>query len=51
MEISVVLPCLNESETLGICIKKAKNQIKRLGVKGEIIIADNGSSEGSIEIG
>lgn len=50
MEISVVLPCLNESETLGICIKKAKNQIKSLGVKGEIIIADNGSSDGSIEI-
>ena len=44
MEISVLLPCLNESETLGICIKKAKKQIKDLGIKGEIIIADNGSN-------
>lgn len=50
MEISVVLPCLNESETLGICIKKAKKQIKDLGIKGEIIIADNGSNDGSILI-
>ena len=48
MEISVVLPCLNESETLGTCIKKAKKQIKNLSVKGEIIVADNGSSDGSI---
>ena len=50
MDISVVLPCLNESETLGTCIKKAKNQIKKLGIKGEIIIADNGSNDGSINI-
>ena len=50
MEISVVLPCLNESETLGTCIKKAKKQIKNLSVKGEIIVADNGSSDGSIKI-
>lgn len=50
MEISVVLPCLNESETLGTCIKKAKKKIFNLGIKGEIIIADNGSTDGSIEI-
>ncbi len=50
MDISVVLPCLNESETLGICIHKAKKQIKKLNIKGEIIVADNGSSDGSIEI-
>jgi len=50
MDISVVLPCLNESETLGTCIKKANNQIKKLGIKGEIIIADNGSDDGSIKI-
>ena len=41
MEISVVLPCLNESETLSICIKKAFKQIKKLRIKGEIIVADN----------
>ena len=50
MEISVVLPCLNESETLAKCIKKAKKQIKLLRIKGEIIVADNGSNDGSIEI-
>ena len=50
MEISVVLPCLNEPETLAKCIKKAKKQIKKLGIKGEIIIADNGSNDGSILI-
>ena len=36
MEISVVLPCLNEVETLSICIKKAKKQIKNLKIRGEI---------------
>ncbi len=50
MEISVVLPCLNESETLATCIQKAKNQIRKLNIKGEIIVADNGSNDGSIEI-
>tara|TARA_B100000989_G_scaffold45826_1_gene29425 strand:+ start:29675 stop:30781 length:1107 start_codon:yes stop_codon:yes gene_type:complete len=50
MEISVVLPCLNESETVGACIKKAKKQIKNLNIKGEIIVADNGSNDGSIQI-
>lgn len=50
MEISVVLPCLNESETLGKCIYKAKKQIRNLGIKGEIIVADNGSNDGSIKI-
>ena len=50
MEISVVLPCLNEVETLSICIKKAKKQIKNLKIRGEIIIADNGSTDGSLKI-
>jgi len=45
-----MLPCLNESETLSICIKKAKNQIKTLKIKGEILIADNGSTDGSIKL-
>ena len=45
-----MLPCLNESETLSICIKKAKKQIKLLKIKGEILIADNGSTDGSLAI-
>jgi glycosyltransferase involved in cell wall biosynthesis len=50
MDISVVLPCLNEADTIGICIKKAKKQIKKLKLKGEIIVADNGSKDDSIQI-
>ena len=50
MDISVVLPCLNESETIATCIKKAKEQIRKINIKGEIIVADNGSKDGSIEI-
>jgi len=49
IELSVVMPCLNEVETLATCIKKAQNSFKELGVKGEVIIGDNGSSDGSIE--
>ncbi|MGB9068160.1 MAG: glycosyltransferase family 2 protein [Candidatus Acidiferrales bacterium] len=41
------MPCLNESLTLGTCIKKAQATIDRLGARGEIIVADNGSSDGS----
>jgi glycosyltransferase involved in cell wall biosynthesis len=48
--LSVVMPCLNEADTLAICIDKAKRGIKESGVSGEIIIADNGSVDGSIRI-
>jgi glycosyltransferase involved in cell wall biosynthesis len=48
--LSVVMPCLNEADTLAICIDKAKRGIKESGVSGEIIIADNGSVDGSIQI-
>jgi hypothetical protein len=47
MELSVVLPCLNEAETLEVCIRKAQASITRLGVAGEVIVADNGSTDGS----
>jgi glycosyltransferase involved in cell wall biosynthesis len=46
-DVSVVMPCLNESLTLGTCIRKARATIDRLGVRGEVIVADNGSSDGS----
>ena len=48
--VTVVLPCLNEAETLEICIKKAKAGILETGFEGEIIVADNGSSDGSQKI-
>ena len=50
LELSVVMPCLNESLTLGICIKKALKAMESLGVRGEVIVADNGSTDGSQEI-
>ena len=49
-DIAVVMPCLNEAETLAACIKKARLGLDRAGVRGEILIADNGSTDGSIQI-
>ena len=50
MELTVVLPCLNEAETLAVCIRKAKASIAGLGIDGEVVIADNGSTDGSQDI-
>src|SRR6266511_3827220 len=47
LELTIVMPCLNEAETLASCIKKAQRWLSRNHVAGEIIIADNGSSDGS----
>jgi glycosyltransferase involved in cell wall biosynthesis len=50
IELSIVMPCLNEAETLGICIRKAAGFLTRNGISGEIVIGDNGSTDGSIEL-
>src|ERR1044072_3841788 len=50
IELSILMPCLNEAETLATCIKKAQKALADLGVNGEIVIADNGSTDGSPEI-
>jgi glycosyltransferase involved in cell wall biosynthesis len=50
IELSIVMPCLNEAETLAICIQKAQGYLSRSGVVGEILIADNGSTDGSQQI-
>lgn len=47
LELSVVMPCLNEAETLAVCIEKARRSLEELKIAGEIIIADNGSTDGS----
>jgi len=50
IKLSIVMPCLNEAETLAICITKAQLFLNSNGINGEVIIADNGSTDGSIEI-
>lgn len=50
VELSVVMPCLNEAETLETCIRKALRSIEDLSITGEVLIADNGSTDGSQEI-
>ncbi|QDU58994.1 glycosyltransferase family 2 protein [Aeoliella mucimassa] len=50
LELSVVMPCLNEEDTLGICIEKAQRAMREHQIRGEVIVADNGSTDRSIEI-
>ena len=47
LELSIIMPCLNEAETLATCIKKARNWLIKHNISGEIIVADNGSTDGS----
>jgi glycosyltransferase involved in cell wall biosynthesis len=49
IELSVVMPCLNEAETIAQCIGKAQEAFRRNRIAGEIIVADNGSTDGSVE--
>jgi glycosyltransferase involved in cell wall biosynthesis len=46
-ELSVVIPCLNEAATIGICIRKAVASFESLDIEGEVVVADNGSTDGS----
>ena len=50
LELTILMPCLNEAETLATCIDKARGSMDRLGVCGEVLVADNGSKDGSIEL-
>ena len=47
MEVTILMPCLNEAETLAVCIKKAQHWLIENKVTGEVLIADNGSTDGS----
>ncbi len=49
-ELSIVMPCLNEAETLEACIGKAAGFLRASGISGEIVIGDNGSTDRSVEI-
>jgi glycosyltransferase involved in cell wall biosynthesis len=50
IELSVVMPCLNEAKTVGRCVAKAMAAMERLGIAGEVVVADNGSTDGSQQI-
>lgn len=50
VELSVVMPCLNEQETVGVCVRKAWSVLREASISGEVIVADNGSIDGSVEI-
>lgn len=50
IELSIVMPCLNEAETLAVCINKTQSFFERENINGEVIIADNGSTDGSQKI-
>lgn len=50
VEVSVVMPCLNEADTLATCIRKALRAMQEAGIRGEVIVADNGSTDGSADL-
>jgi glycosyltransferase involved in cell wall biosynthesis len=50
IKISIIFPCLNEQEAIGLCINKAKEFLNEINITGEIIVIDNGSTDNSIDI-
>jgi glycosyltransferase involved in cell wall biosynthesis len=50
VEVTILMPCLNEAETVGACTRKARQFLSQANISGEILIADNGSTDGSKEI-
>lgn len=49
VELSVVMPCLDEERTVGRCVEKAVRTMRSLGIEGEVIVSDNGSTDGSVQ--
>ncbi len=50
IELTILIPCLNEAETIATCIAKANGYLARAGIVGEVLISDNGSTDGSIAL-
>jgi len=50
VDVSVVIPCLNEANSIAFCVEKAVKAFRSAGLRGEVVVADNGSTDGSIEI-
>jgi hypothetical protein len=50
LDLSVVIPCLNEATTIGPCVRKAIDAMTEHAIAGEVVVSDNGSSDGSIDV-
>src|SRR5436189_6000797 len=50
IDVSVVIPCLNEANSIAFCIDKARQAFRDAGIRGEVVVSDNGSTDGSIEL-
>jgi glycosyltransferase involved in cell wall biosynthesis len=50
VELTILMPCLNEAETVGTCVRKARDFLERTQTDGEVLVADNGSNDGSAEV-
>lgn len=50
MELSIVIPCLNEEKTIGVCVEKALGYIRANDILGEVVVADNGSTDDSVKV-
>jgi glycosyltransferase involved in cell wall biosynthesis len=50
LDLTILMPCLNEAETLAFCVRQAHQAIREAGIRGEVVVADNGSNDGSQEI-
>ena len=50
MKLTVVIPCLNEEKTIATCVKKCQDSFQELGIEGEVLVSDNGSTDKSVEI-
>ncbi|HNX05861.1 MAG TPA: glycosyltransferase family 2 protein, partial [Opitutales bacterium] len=50
IELSVVMPCLNEADTIAVCVGKAISAMKAAGIAGEVVVADNGSTDNSVAL-
>ncbi len=50
LELTILMPCLNEAETLAVCIRQGEGLSGKAGISGEVLIADNGSTDGSQDI-
>ena len=50
VKLTILMPCLNEAETLAFCVRQATEALKENGIAGEVLVADNGSTDGSQKI-